>query len=484
MLLDQIATIAKQQAAAPALIHDRQILTYGQLQALVDILARDFQRRGIGPGQVVGLSMVQMPLHCIAILALARLGAISLPLSPLVGLDYQIALCRRYQAQTIVSSWDRVPIEGIAVIKLDSLTLGVEERDATPLNFVPTPDTPFRIVLTSGTSGVPKGILHTHRSFMQRMAQTVLDLDGQSRLLPPELHVTLGTFLTMGALCRGAAVVFPADYQVQHVVSAIQFYGVTHLVMIPSQAATFAAALEPGGRALSSIRHLRLIGATPSPQLLATLHSRCTTHLFVPYAIAEIGVISIASPATLALDPAAAGLVCPWAEVEIVGPDSLPVPDSQLGEIRVRVAGMPDSYAGDAVQSALRFRQGWFYTGDLGRLTQDDLLRIEGRVDDQLNLSGVKLDPSQIEQVIMACAGVRSAAVVTLAQHDAEPVLAAAIVGEPALSLDALRRHCQEKLEALAPQHYVMLDTLPLTPTGKVMRGALAALVVRAVATY
>ena len=137
---------------------------------------------------------------------------------------------------------------------------------------------------------------------------------------------------------------------------------------------------------------------------------------------------------------------------------------------------MPEEYAGDATLSALRFRQGWFYTGDLGRMTADDLLRIEGRVDDQLNLSGVKLDPTQIEQVILACAGVHSAAVIALPQHGSEPLLAAAIVGDAALDLDALQRHCVDKLDALAPQRYVVLDALPLTPTGKVMRNALAAL--------
>ena len=476
MLLEQFDQIAKQQPAAPAFVHDRQILSYGQARRLVDALALALLQRGIQPGQTVGLSMVQAPLHCIALLALARLGAISLPLSPLVGLDHQIALCRRYGVQTIVSSWDRVAIDGVHTLKLESLSLGDAPLDTGPLTFVPTPDTPLRYALTSGTSGVPKGILHTHQSFMQRMTQTLLDLDGQSRLLPPELHVTLGTFLTMGALCNGATVVFPVDYQVQHIASAIQGHGVTHWVMVPSQAATFASALPPDGRALTSIRHLRLVGATPSPRLLAMLKSRCTDQLFVPYAIAEVGVIAIASPAALAAHPGTAGVVCPWAKVEIVDADGQPLPEGAQGEIRVQVAGMPGSYAGDTAQTALRFRQGWFYTGDLGRISPEGLLYVDGRVDDQLNLSGIKLDPSQIEQVIEAHPHVHRAAVLALPQDEDEPALIAVLTAAPGLDLAALQRYCAEQLEALAPQRYVLVEDLPLTATGKIIRHALRAL--------
>lgn len=125
--------------------------------------------RGIRPGDVVGLAMAQSPLHCIAMLSLASLGAVSVPLSASLKIEDQLALIRRYGINAVVTDRDNIRVSGATVIRLNNITVSDKESYSDSIYYRPDTETPIYVALSSGTTGEPKGILHTHGSLLDRI---------------------------------------------------------------------------------------------------------------------------------------------------------------------------------------------------------------------------------------------------------------------------------------------------------------------------
>jgi acyl-coenzyme A synthetase/AMP-(fatty) acid ligase len=474
MLLDAIQAVVDRQPNAPAFIHDGRLISYGVFAQITHAIARHLHEQGIKTGDVVGLAMTQTPLHCCAILALARLGAASLPIDPSHGEATTALLCRRHDAKYIVSDIAGYTTQAAPRIQLGTLQLESQLGYAF-VGFIPQHDTPFRLALTSGTSGTPKAVLHTHGSFVQRIAQTIYDCTGESRLLAPDLHITLSVVFALGVLMKGGVVVFPADYRVTTIAATIQSFAVTHLILIPSHAAAFANALPDGGPMFPSLRHVRIVGATPSPALIATLKGKCTDKLFSPYALTELGVITLASSDQLFSTPHTAGLVQPWATVEIQDEDGEPTPTGQTGLIRLKVDGMPSRYEGETKSTGAHFADGWFYPGDIGRFSADGQLFVEGRQDDLLNVAGNKVNPGRIEDTLNRYDGIHESAAFMWRQPMGETLLVAAIVGLDNASMPQLSEWAKSQLGLIAPDCYFSVSALPKSPTGKIKRKETAA---------
>jgi acyl-coenzyme A synthetase/AMP-(fatty) acid ligase len=152
------------------------------------------------------------------------------------------------------------------------------------------------------------------------------------------------------------------------------------------------------------------------------------------------------------------------------------------GELRVSIPGMPTAYYRNAERTAERFKYGWFLTRDIGRVTTDGLIEIEGRVDDRINLGGQKLHPERIENVLQQHPEVREAAVFPVENRVGNPVLLAAVVLNHAGKIEKpLTEFCRErKLGGIAPRRFLLVKELPRNPAGKLMRSALPELLRRA----
>jgi acyl-coenzyme A synthetase/AMP-(fatty) acid ligase len=245
--------------------------------------------------------------------------------------------------------------------------------------------------------------------------------------------------------------------------------------MIPAHAALLAAALPDDGPAFPSLRHLRLVGAMPPPALVDALRRKCSPNIYIPYSITEVGVLTMATPDMVEQDPLSAGPVQPWATVEVVDSDGFALPAGQIGELRMQVEGMPRHYHGEVYSPAGRFRDGWFYPGDRGRFDARGHLYVEGRVDDLLNVGGNKVQPEQIENVIAQFTGVRESVAFMRILANGESQLAAAVIRHGELDLRALHAYCVQRLELLAPVHFVAVTAFPRNASGKVIRRELAA---------
>ena len=474
-LIERIRGAVAANPAAPAFIFQDRVISQGQFLALIHATTKLLHERGVRPGDAVGLSMGRWPMHCVAMLALARLGAVSVPLAPRLSAAERAEVIARFGIRALVTNWDSEGIGLPIVVTLETMSAPEDEPEPDLGGFVPDESTPVRVALTSGTTGAKKGVLHTHGSFADRIDKTLHECDAATRLLPPDLHITVGMIFAIGVLSRGGTVVFDKTFVAKDMADTIRLYGVTHCLLSPATVPRMAAALPPRGAGLPSLRHLRIVGATPSPAMLEMLRTRFSPNVYVPYGLTELGVVSLATPETLAAWPQSAGRISPWARVEVVDGDGRVLPPGTTGEIRVAVDGMPDGYwreeAGEA--QASKFRGGWFYPGDLGKVSPEGLLFIEGRTDDLVNFGGHKYSLGFIDAVLEEHPGVRTAVAFAIDAGNGELALGAAIAREPGTEAGDLARHLQERLGFGSPARFFEVDEIARDEMGKVNRAAI-----------
>ncbi|MBI3903178.1 MAG: acyl--CoA ligase [Nitrosomonadales bacterium] len=479
-LIDVIKLAAFSKPAAPAFIFDGRVLSYRKFYSLLCAVARTMHEQGVRPGDMVGLSMVRAPLHCVAMLALARLGAVSVPVHPLLPQSSKEKIVSKFGVRTMVSFNGDHGIAGIKNIRLDAVPTGTNEMDMGFTDYVPDAATPFRISLSSGTTGDPKGEMLTHGHLLDRIEKMLCDCDSDFRVMPFDINFALGFTFAIGALTIGGTVVFPNSSSPQDEMASINLHAVTHVFLPPAVITQMLALLPDDGVAFPSLKHLRSVGSATPPALLDALRARFTPNVFTAYGLTELGPVSIATPDILAVWPRSSGKILPWVQVDVLDESAQVLPLGASGEIRVKVEGMPTEYYGDAQETARKFRDGWFYTGDRGQITAEGLLFIEGRIDEVINLGGHKVNPVYMEEILARHPQVAEAAVFVMNDDAAVPFLAAALMPRvPEINLDDVAEHARRQLGLFQPKQFFIMQNFPRTPNGKLIRAELSATVSR-----
>jgi acyl-CoA synthetase (AMP-forming)/AMP-acid ligase II len=478
MSMNAASIVYEQAALRPgdaAIITDRQIVTYAELRRLVSVLAHHLKTRGIEAGQIVGVTMVHRPLHLVVLLALAQLGAVSLPLHPAVPPERRLLAARRFGASVLVSGRSEFALDGLGFVGVGDVSFGAgapEELAVHPAGG----DTPLRILISSGTSGDPKGMVLSHAMMALRNRSIETGATPSSRVLPMDLHFIIGFRPAMSALARGSALVFPPSLSAAHVLQGLIGHRVTHVYFSPVQAREAAALAGSGGPVCRDMVCMRLVGGPASADLLRTVSTRLSPNVFVTYGSTEAGMVTYATPEILARRPDTVGRVCEWAEAEIVDDEDGALPVGRTGLLRIRSGHQVPAYLNDDERNRRHFRDGWFYPGDLGRFDADGLLYIEGRADEQLNIGGMKINPEDIEATLSTHPEVADVGAFVMDESEGGEKLAVALVLHDPTQLDAVRTHARMNLGPLAPARYLTVPALPRTATGKLKRGELAAL--------
>jgi len=474
LLIDRILRSVERDPGAPAFIGNARAISYRQLLALLSATLQVLVGKGVRPGDTVGVKMGQSVSHVVVLLALARLGAVSLPVFPSVRAAEQPGLLARFGVRMLVCESAEEAREGVAVIHLADVRARGDETRLDYLPFLPAADTPMRIGLTSGTTEVQKGFLMTHGSFVRRLDRRFYGDAPRARVIPPLLHITASLQLACHALCAGGSVVFPRSNELDDFFATIRTNAVTHVAVPPANLAAWVALFPDAGPAFPSITHLRIVGLTPSPALVELVRRRITPNAFATYSTSETGVVALATPEILAGVPGSAGRVTPGARLEVVDAEGAPLPAGTSGEIRVATDGMPGGYCGvDA--DAGGFRDGWFYPRDRGHVSADGLVFIAGRIDEILNVGGRKIAPEYLEALLLEHPRVRDAAVFALEEGLGGVRLAAAIVPEGGLQWGALADYARARFDVFTPVRYFKVSELPRNAMGKLRRRELAA---------
>jgi acyl-coenzyme A synthetase/AMP-(fatty) acid ligase len=475
-LIERVLESVERSPEAPAFIAADQAISYRSFLALLSNVVSHLHAQGVRAGDPVALTMSQSPLHLITFLALARLGALVVPATPFLRPEDKLALFRKFEIRTAVADRIDAGVAGCKLVLLDTMRARGDETSLAAGGYLPDDDTPMRIALTSGTTGAPKGVAQTHATFVKRLDRMNCEVAEQPRVLPPNLHITSALNLAMHALVKGGAVVFPRGYDNEPFFDALRKHAVTHVALPPANLSLMLASLPDDGPAFPALRHLRLLGNTPSVSFLEVVRRRFSTYPYLPYGVGEIGVVAMATPQTLAREPMSCGPLEPGVRMEVIDESGTALPAGQVGEIRVSIPDMPSGYEGPDAGDRTRFRDGWFHPGDRGHLSREGWVFLEGRIDDIINIGGRKVAPNFVESVLQDFPAVREAAVF-VAEEGAEGArIAAVIVPDGPIDWAALHAHAVAQLEVRAPVRYYEAASLPRNAMGKLLREELTRL--------
>lgn len=354
---------------------------------------------------------------------------------------------------------------------------------------MPHPDDPALLLFTSGTTSLPKGAVHSHRTLIAEAIQMAngwsMGWNDRMYLALPIAHITGVLFALTVPLYRGGTAVLARMVSLQQSISQIVEHRVTVTTLAPNGIPQLRDAYQSAGLGSIPLRILAS-GGTNVPKVLIEAAESLGIRPCRIYGMTEMPTVTMPCPTDTdrqRLDTD--GMIAPDCECEAVDPDSrLPVEPGTEGELRVRGPERMLGYLDDAQTDAQIDDDGWFYTGDLGIVDAEGCVSITGRIKDIINRGGEKFSARDIEDVIVAHSGVDEIAVVAAPDRRFGEVPAAFVVA--AAGATPTEADLIETLRAASvarqkiPAHWYFVDELPTNASGKVKKFELVARVVAA----
>jgi acyl-CoA synthetase (AMP-forming)/AMP-acid ligase II len=451
------------------------VVSYARLAQLIHNVSRTAIAYGLSNGDVVAISVTDTIRHAALILGLTRLGVVTMSIT-------QPAIPVGLVVDAVLSD-DATPVAGAKkVVRVDDSWLA---GGGTPMEdksvYCQDDESLCRLFLTSGSIGDSKVIPQTQRTLRRLIARHDFSagnrLPSCSRLYFAEsMSAAMSMRYLVAMLSRGGTIFFYGTSP-EGTVQAFDLYKVQGMITTPASLATYAQFYKASGSLQSGFDFILSNGGAMTEILSERVRAHICANLFISYGTSETGNIALGSAQMLAGNPGAVGFVMPDVTVEIVDEADNVRPSDQEGIIRIHSPYSPGEYLGNPAASAAFFRNGWFYPGDIGRLSPEGFLYVTGRLSNTLHVGGHKVSPEQIERVLTAIAGVEEAAVVTNVDENGADEIVALLIGSPKLDVRAIQGYCAANLpENFVPARYLFADALPRTPQGKLARQQLIGL--------
>jgi len=336
-------------------------------------------------------------------------------------------------------------------------------------------DDPAAILYTSGTTGKQKGSVLSHGNVVSNMYSTghALRVDPTDRLLLflPLFHCFGQNFIMNTALNSGAAIVLHRRFVPEEILSSVARNGVTMFFAVPTvYIALLNAPVEPDH--LAGIRYYFSAAATLPVEIAARWQERFGHPIYEGYGLTETSPFASYNY-DVAFKPGSVVTPIENVEMKIVDAADHEVADGELGEIVIKGPNVMKGYFANAAASAEAIREGWFHSGDIGYRDADGYFFIVDRVKDMINVSGFKVFPREVEEVLFRHAAVKEAAVVGIADPvRGEAVKAFVVLVEGArASVEELQALCRAAVaDYKVPGRIEFVPALPKNPTGKVLK--------------
>ncbi|WP_067723377.1 class I adenylate-forming enzyme family protein [Nocardia yamanashiensis] len=484
------------------LVSERTRYTFAEHYAAAGALAAALaEKYGVGKGDRIGILAANNPEWVLTFWAAQRLGAIPVgynawwaPREIAYGLEHsapKVVLADAKRAALATATGTDIPV---LTMETDLPALLTEYAGRTVKAEVGEDD-PAVILYTSGTTGRPKGVVHTQRNmvavadyhrFMDALAAGFRGLawDGSPagrRYLAtmPLFHIASLHNLSIPRLTTGDAVVFPSSgaFDAESLLALVAAERVTNWAAVPTLASRILAA-DISKHDLSSLTAFSLNSAPASPALVQRLREHfpvALQGLTTSYGCTESGTAAtVATPPELAADNETVGRAVVGVALEVRDPEGKPVPDGEEGEICIRSPYVMLGYWNDeAATKASIDANRWLRTGDFGTLSEGKLY-ISGRRSDLILRGGENVYPQEIENVLDEHPAVTESAVIGVPHEDlGQEVAAIVVVADPAaVTEDELRDHVAQRLAyfKVPARWLVTADPLPRNATGKVLR--------------
>ena len=474
-----------------ALVFEGARLSFAQLNARANQLARHLRSLGVGAETRVGLMLERSVEMAVSVLAVLKAGGAYVPLDPAYPRE-RLAFMAEDAGLSVLLTQERLatslPPHNARVVKVDAEAEQIAAHGEENPASVASAENAAYVIYTSGSTGRPKGAVVTRRGLTNLAGAQVVafDVRADERVLQfASLSFDASIFEITMALHTGATLCLARPESVlpgEGLRSLLSEQRITNVTLPPS-----ALALMPGAE-LPALRTIVVAGeACPSGLVDAWAPGR---RFFNAYGPTETTVWATVAECFAAGPKPLIGRPISNAQVYLLDREMNPVPAGVAGELHIGGEGLARGYLNRPALTAERFVPNPFSeepgarlykTGDLACYTADGRVDFLGRIDHQVKVRGFRIEPGEIEAAVERHEGVREAVVVAREDVPGERRLVAYVTraaGEAggAMSAASLRSYLKERLpEYMVPSAFVVLDEMPLTPNGKVDRKALPA---------
>lgn len=480
---------------AIAVVCEGRELTYRDLNQQANKVARYLRRRGVGPETIVGILMERSLEMVVGLLGVLKAGGAYLPLDLNYPKQRLGLMLEESQAGLILTQerWQKsLPEFNGEVLCVDTELAQFRDEETNNLSTINHPDSMAFVFYTSGSTGKPKGVMATQRGAVNYLASTVRDYqvsDADIVLQTASLSFDAAVRDIIGTLIAGAKLVLVADHDVKDpfvLLSKIKEHGVTCILsIVPTMLRSLTDAASDTGTTGETLRLILTSGESLSLSECARVRAVVSERvsIFNQYGATECTMSSTRyrAPEALSSGTALAGKPIANSEVYILDANFRQCPVGVPGEIFIGGVGVARGYLMSPDLTALKYLPNPFSkeagarlyrTGDLGRFLPTGEIELHGRVDRQVKVRGIRIEPGEIETVLNDHENVREAVVIVREDTPGNQRLVAYVVlREPDNNLRAFVK--ARVPDHMVPASFVVMDRLPVTPNGKVDYAAL-----------
>jgi long-chain acyl-CoA synthetase len=494
---DYLEKQARERPTKPAILFKEEKITFFDLNTLSNRIANRLLNVGVKKGDRVVLLFQNCPEFCVAYFAILKIGAIA------VVLDFRLSpaemepIFQEAEVSAIITDVRQKGFIDRALKTVPTLqhvivtgSEGEDIRDWHSYEEIILKESSEKISIplqegdeslylyTSGTTGRPKGVVLTndHLTYFpetKHHAELISERDTYGLALPIS-HIVGPAVLNLMVEC-GLSVVVIDEMKPKKILDAIQSHRVTHLPGTPSIFQLILNIPHWKQYDCSSLRVISMMGTVVPEQLMKELGERYS-HLQPVQGYGSTETSPLLTLTHLKDAPrkmASAGKAAPRVELKIIGQDGKEVEVGQIGEIIARGPQIMKGYFKDPEATAKKIKNGWYYTGDLGRLDEEGYLYVLGRADDMIISGGLNVYPSEVETVLLNHPKVQEAVAVGIPDAKRGQVIRAIVVlkhGETATRREILS-FCKGRLASFKmPRQVELKDSLPKSSIGKIAK--------------
>lgn len=472
-----------------ALIFEDKSYTYKQLDQLVNRVANGLQKLGIQRGDCVALFLPNIPEFVISYLGILKIGAVAVSVNVMLKSSEVSYILNDCAAKIVITTGSQSHyIDSVDVPELQHILIAEGKvnkgislvqvmANASPeARAIETErDAPACILYTSGTTGFPKGATLSHGNVISNIysANRCYRIKPSDRLLlyMPLFHCFGQNAILNSSLNACATIILQRRFDIEQVLNSIANHQITMFFGVPTVFIRLLNA-DPNRYNFESIRYY-FSAAAPMPiEVAQSWHSKFGKVIHEGYGLTETSPFATYNH-DLKYQLGSIGTPIENVEMKIVDDNGYQLEPGDLGEIVVRGPNVMLGYWNRPSDTAQAIKNGWFHTGDIGRMDEDGFFYIVDRLKDMINVSGFKVYPTEVENVIYQHPAVAEVAVYGVPDLvKGEQVFANILLkGDFCVTQEEIIAFCVEKMAAYKVPHTIkFIDSLPKNATGKVLK--------------
>jgi long-chain acyl-CoA synthetase len=483
---EKVPAAAADDPEHPAVKLDDIVMSYAVLDAATARAAGFLREKGVAEGDRVGMQLPNVPYFPIVYFGVLRLGAIVVPMNPLLK-EKEVAYHLSDSGARVMVGWHQFSDPATA----GSEQAGAEAVIATPGEFEQlvgaaepfdevadrADDDPAVIIYTSGTTGTPKGATLMHKNLISgaEVARDLVDAGPDSVAVAtlPLFHVFgMNSLMNVAIQARGLMTLVPR-FSPEKVLEVIERDRATVFGGVPTM---YAALLHHPDRERYDVSSLDLCvsGGSPMPvEVLRGFDEAFGTKVLEGYGLSETTGMGTFNQPERERKPGSIGLPVGDTEIRLVDEDDEEVPEGEPGELVMRGPFVMHGYWNRDEATAEVMRHGWFHTGDIATIDEDGYYFIVDRKKDLIIRGGYNVYPRELEEVLYEHEAVREAAVLGVPHPDLGEEVGAAVALKEGTSVDPeeLRQYMKQRVAAYKyPRVIWLVEELPKGPTGKIIK--------------